>query len=319
MPADPAPARVRPRRPAARDTLSRRGGRTAPWVLMYHSVGECADDPYLVTVSPDRFERQLTWLSRRGLTGVGVAELLRARADGRGNRLVGLTFDDGYADFVEHAVPLLLRYGHSATVFVLPGRLGGSNAWDELGPRKPLLTEEGIRAAAAAGMEIGSHGLVHQDLTQTSDGVLTDELRGSRDQLQEITGKAPEGFCYPYGKVDARVVNAVVEAGYGYGCAVGAGPLTGSHALPRAYVGERDTDGRLDLKRLRHLLRRRPLPFETARAALPYARGAAPGARDRALARPAGVPAAAPAEVSPVGPAEGSAAGPEPRGEQDGR
>ncbi|MCZ4117956.1 polysaccharide deacetylase family protein [Streptomyces sp. H39-S7] len=270
---------------------------------MYHSVGECADDPYLITVSPDRLERQLTWLNRRGLTGVGMAELLRARAEGRGNRLVGLTFDDGYTDFVEHAVPLLRRYGHTATVFVLPGRLGGGNEWDELGPRKTLLTEEGIRAAAAAGMEIGSHGLVHQDLTETADEVLTDEVRGSRDRLQEITGAAPEGFCYPYGKVDARVVNAVLAAGYTYGCAVAAGPLTGTHALPRAYVGERDTDARLHLKRLRHLLLRRTLPYEAGHAALPYARGAAPGARDRAGTRPA----------------EGPPVPPEPRGGQDGR
>ncbi|MEU3464175.1 polysaccharide deacetylase family protein [Streptomyces sp. NPDC006733] len=226
---------------------------------MYHSVGECADDPYLVTVSPDRLEQQLRWLTRRGLTGVGIAELLRARADGRGSRLVGLTFDDGYADFVEHAVPLLRRHGHTATVFVLPGRLGGSNEWDELGPRKPLLTEDGIRAAAAAGMEIGSHGLVHQDLTATADGVLADEVRGSRDLLQEITGTVPEGFCYPYGKVDARVVNAVLAAGYAYGCAVAAGPLTGTFALPRAYVGEQDTDARLAAKRVRHLVSRRPL------------------------------------------------------------
>jgi peptidoglycan/xylan/chitin deacetylase (PgdA/CDA1 family) len=303
MPADTAPVRVPPSRPAVRDTLSRRGGRTAPWVLMYHSVGECADDPYLVTVSPGRLEKQLKWLRRRGLTGVGVAELLHARANGRGKALVGLTFDDGYADFVEHAVPLLLRYEHSATVFVLPGRLGGGNEWDELGPRKALLTEEGIRAAAAAGMEIGSHGLVHQDLTRTADGVLADEVRGSRDRLREITGKAPEGFCYPFGKVDARVVNAVAAAGYGYGCAVSPGPLTGTHALPRSYVGEGDTEARLRLKRLRHLLSRRPLPFDAGHAALPYARGAAPGARDRAPARHAG----------------GSPVPPEPRGEQDGR
>ncbi|WP_374117304.1 polysaccharide deacetylase family protein [Streptomyces sp. RKAG293] len=312
MSADIAPAHVPPRRSAARDTLSRRGRRTAPWVLMYHSVGECADDPYLITVSPDRLERQLRWLNSRGLTGVGVAELLRTRADGRGKRLVGLTFDDGYTDFVEHAVPLLLRYGHSATVFVLPGRPGGGNDWDELGPRKPLLTEEGIRAAAAAGMEVGSHGLVHLDLTATADDVLAAEVRGSRDRLQEITGKAPEGFCYPYGKLDARVVNAVRAAGYAYGCAVGAGPLTGTHALPRAYVGERDTAGRLHLKRLHHLLRRRPLPFEAGYAALPYARTT--GATDTATRDATAAP-----EVPDARAAEGSPVPSEPRVEQDGR
>ncbi|MEW2518838.1 polysaccharide deacetylase family protein [Actinacidiphila alni] len=222
---------------------------------MYHSVDECRDDPYLVTVTPERLRRQLAWLRRRGLTGVGVRELLRAHAAGRARRLVGLTFDDGYADFVEHAVPALLRYGHTATVFVLPGRLGGVNAWDEKGPRKPLLTADGIRAAAAAGMEVGSHGLLHLDLTATDDDVLTAELTESRSRLADITGRTPTGFCYPYGATDARAVAAARRAGYGYACSVDPGPLAGTFALPRAYIGQRDAAGRLNAKRLLHRLR----------------------------------------------------------------
>ncbi|MDJ0340343.1 polysaccharide deacetylase family protein [Streptomyces sp. H10-C2] len=244
---------------------------------MYHSVGDCTDDPYQVTVTPDRLDHQLSWLDRRDLTGVSMSELLRARAAGRGHRLVGLTFDDGYTDFLEHAVPLLRRHAHTATVFVLPGRLGGVNAWDVLGPRKPLLTECAIRAVAAAGMEIGSHGLVHQDLTALDDDdALAAEVRGSRDLLHEITGSAPAGFCYPYGKLDARTVDAVRAAGYQYGCAVGPGPLNGPHALPRAYIGERDTAGRLHLKHLLHRLPRRRL----SPAAGPVEQVEVPDARD---------------------------------------
>ncbi|MFF7158047.1 polysaccharide deacetylase family protein [Streptomyces sp. NPDC008139] len=222
---------------------------------MYHSVGDCRDDPYLVTVSPERLGRQLEWLRRRGLTGVGVGELMRAHAAGRASRMVGLTFDDGYADFLEYAVPLLLRYGHTATVFVLPGRLGGVNAWDEQGPRKPLLTADGIRAAAAAGMEVGSHGLLHLDLTAVDEDELTVELTESRDLLREITGHEPDGFCYPYGATDARTVAAARSAGYRYACSVDPGPLAGTFALPRAYVGQRDAAGRLNAKRLLHKLR----------------------------------------------------------------
>ncbi|MFH8656814.1 polysaccharide deacetylase family protein [Streptomyces afghaniensis] len=230
-----------------------------PWVAMYHSVGDCSDDPYRITVTPERLGSQLAWLRRRGLQGVSVTELLAARARGEGRNLVGLTFDDGYADFVTDALPLLHRFDCGATLFVLPGRLGGDNAWDPLGPRKPLLTADGIRQAAAEGVEIGSHGLTHVDLTRADDLTLKAEVAESRARLEELTGAPVEGFCYPYGTIDARAVQAVREAGYTYGCAIDPGPLTGPHALPRVYVGQDDTAWRLHLKYWLHRLRRRPV------------------------------------------------------------
>jgi peptidoglycan/xylan/chitin deacetylase (PgdA/CDA1 family) len=226
---------------------------------MYHSVGDPTDDPYRITVTPGRLARQLRWLRRRGLRGVGVRELLAARARGEGRGLVGLTFDDGYADFVTAALPLLHRHGCGATLFVLPGRLGGDNAWDPLGPRKPLLGADGIRRAAAEGVEIGSHGLTHVDLTRADDLTLKSEVAESRALLQELTGAPVDGFCYPYGTVDARALAAVREAGYAYACAIDPGALTGPHALPRLHIGQQDTAWRLYLKHRLHRLRRRPV------------------------------------------------------------
>ncbi|MFF7452489.1 MULTISPECIES: polysaccharide deacetylase family protein [unclassified Streptomyces] len=227
-----------------------------PWIAMYHSVGDCSDDPYRVTVTPERLDRQLTWLSRRGMRGVSMAALL---AEPTRTDLVGLTFDDGYADFLEHALPVLQRHGFGATLFVLPGRLGGDNAWDPLGPRKPLLTADGIRRAAEAGVEIGSHGLTHVDLTRADDLRLKSETVESRAALQELTGAAIGGFCYPYGTVDQRAVDAVRDAGYTYACAIDPGPLTGPLALPRVHIGQNDTAVRLFLKHRLHRLRRRPV------------------------------------------------------------
>ncbi|MFB8117955.1 polysaccharide deacetylase family protein [Streptomyces sp. NPDC055962] len=227
-----------------------------PWILTYHSVSDPTDDPYGITVSADRLDEQLTWLRRRGLTGVGIAALLRARAAGR-RGLVGLTFDDGYADFVDEALPVLLAHGCTATVFVLPGRPGGSNTWDPLGPRRPLLTEEGIRTVAAAGMEVGSHGLLHQDLTALPGDELREETHGSRDALRRILGQPPAGFCYPYGTADRRVAESVRDAGYAYGCALVPGSLAGPLALPRTHVSQADRGARLRAKEVRHRLRHR--------------------------------------------------------------
>lgn len=260
---DPSTARTTSTAPTATppDTTPQRRPGRPPWVAMYHSVDDCSHDPYRVTVSPHRLDRQLTWLRRRGLRGVGVHELLAARARGEGQNLVGLTFDDGYADFVTHALPLLRRHAFGATLFVLPGRLGGDNAWDPLGPRKPLLSADGIRQAAAAGIEIGSHGLTHRDLTRTDDTRLRAEVSGSRALLYDVTGAHIHGFCYPYGLADHRTVEAVREAGYSYACATATTPgdLTGPYALPRVHIGERDTAWRLHLKRHLHRLRRRPV------------------------------------------------------------
>ncbi|MGW1538940.1 polysaccharide deacetylase family protein [Streptomyces sp. NPDC002309] len=228
-----------------------------PWVAMYHSVGDCSDDPYRVTVTPDRLDLQLGWLRRRELRGVSVAELLAARARGEDRGLVGLTFDDGYADFVEAALPVLRRHGCGATLFVLPGRLGGHNSWDPLGPRKPLLTADGIRAAAGQGVEIGSHGLTHVDLTKADDVTLTVETVESRAALTELTGAPVAGFCYPYGAIDRRAADAVRDAGYTYACAIDPGRLSGPYALPRLHIGQNDTSVRLLLKYRLHGLRRR--------------------------------------------------------------
>ncbi|MFC8827745.1 polysaccharide deacetylase family protein [Streptomyces sp. NPDC057137] len=238
------------------------------WAAMYHSITDPTDDPYRVTVSPDRLDRQLRWMRRRGLTGVSMERLLVARAEGRGAGLVGLTFDDGYADFLTNAVPLLHRYEFTATVYVLPGRLGGTNAWDSLGPRKPLLDEDGIREAAAAGMEVGSHGLRHTDLTEADEALLSDETRGSREALCAITGGEVTGFCYPYGTVDERAMSAVRDAGYRYAVGISPGPLTGLFALPRVHIGQEDTAPRLFLKRALHGRRREPVPHA---AYAPYA------------------------------------------------
>ncbi|MGA4840794.1 polysaccharide deacetylase family protein [Streptomyces sp. G45] len=233
------------------------------WIAMYHSVApyaECADDPYQITVTPDRLDAQLARLRRRGLRGVSMSELLRARAAGRATGLVGLTFDDGYRDFVDHALPLLRQHDCTATLFVLPGRLGGVNAWDPLGPRKPLLDGDGIRHAAAHGMEVASHSLTHVDLVHADDETLTREVHGSRRALTELTGAAVEGFCYPYGYVDARVVAAVRDAGYRYACAIAPGPLSSDLALPRVHIGQRDTPPRLWLKERLNRRRGRSLP-----------------------------------------------------------
>ena len=224
-----------------------------PAIAMFHSVSPYDDDPYLVTVTPDRFDRQMRWLCRRGLRGVAVGELMAACRAGAGRGLIGLTFDDGYADFVDYALPVLARYGFGATVFPIAW-LGGLNDWDVLGPRKPLMSADQVRKAADAGIEIGSHGLRHVSLPGLAEAGLAAEAAESRAILTETIDRDVTGFCYPYGHIDASSVAAVQQAGYAYGCAIWRSASTGPHALPRVYVGDADGSLRLWAKGARHWL-----------------------------------------------------------------
>jgi putative peptidoglycan lipid II flippase len=224
-----------------------------PPVLMYHSIARMDRDLSRVCVSPDRFERQLDWLHRNGLRGVSMRELCQARKHGAASGLVGLTFDDGYRDFLTSALPILERYGFTATLFIVAGLLGGENEWDD-GLRLPLLDKDELREIRARGIEIGSHGLSHVRLAGLDQATLRREVQDSRELLCSLLGEPVDGFCYPFGSLDGPAVRAVQEAGYAYGCGVKVPSASVSRfSLPRMHVGERDGFLRLTVKR--HLYR----------------------------------------------------------------
>ena len=216
------------------------GPQAMPAILMYHSISPCQEDPYDITVRPERFDQQMRWLRRAGRQGTSVGQLLEARRRGAASGLVGLSFDDGYADFLDYALPVLERYGFRATMFVPAGQLGGSNDWDPEGPRKAVLAAAQLRQIAQAGIEVGSHGFRHRSLPASTDADLAQEIRGSRDILRDLSGQEVAGFCYPYGHVNGRVIGSVKGAGYSYACAVWETGFAGRYALPREYM--RDTD-----------------------------------------------------------------------------
>ena len=103
-------------------------------ILLYHRVADLATDPWALAVSPPRFESQLAMLKRE-LALLTLADLTdRLRGGALPPRAAVLTFDDGYADSLETAAPILGRHGVPATVFVTtsPRRISDGFWWDEL-------------------------------------------------------------------------------------------------------------------------------------------------------------------------------------------
>jgi peptidoglycan/xylan/chitin deacetylase (PgdA/CDA1 family) len=182
-----------------------------PIVLAYHGVdvrfpAEAA--PLFNT--PQQLEAHVKLLKRLGYRFVTATDLTRGD---RGGRVAALTFDDGWENWRRVVLPLLDRLGVPASFYVCPGWFGGHHP-DVRGPAGELLDEDEVRALVDAGMEVGSHSNTHPDLTALDDDRLEQELVGSKQRLETLTGVACETLAYPFGAHDARVVDGARAAGY---------------------------------------------------------------------------------------------------------
>jgi peptidoglycan/xylan/chitin deacetylase (PgdA/CDA1 family) len=191
-------------------------------ILCYHNVApppRTTRFPNLY-IDPKRLESQFQWLRRLGLRGVALREALPSIAAGARSKLVALTFDDGYQDVFEHAVPLLRKYGFTATCFAVSDTLGDHNRWDAdfVGARKPVMTRDDLRRWIDAGFEVGSHSHTHARLPTLPPELASEEIASSRAILGAELGVAIENFSYPYGAVDARARDLVFAAGYRSAC-----------------------------------------------------------------------------------------------------
>src|ERR1700742_3506560 len=96
-------------------------------VLMYHEIADAAATDSKLAVAPDIFADQLSYLAETGFTAITAAQLAGYLADGGHGlpkRAVVLTFDHGYGDFYDDALPLLKQHGLIATVFQTTGWVG---------------------------------------------------------------------------------------------------------------------------------------------------------------------------------------------------
>jgi peptidoglycan/xylan/chitin deacetylase (PgdA/CDA1 family) len=184
-------------------------------VLMYHQVGPFAPPPKLSSnfCHVAQFARQMRWLSRLPFRVVPLRALVPI--DGN-QRTVVLTFDDGYRNFYEHALPILMAHGLTATVFVCPDLLGKRAEWLTAHglPAAPLMDARQVREAHVLGMEVGAHSCSHVPLDALPLQRLHYEVADCKAKLEDLLGAPVVSFCYPFGKFNRQVVETVAEAGY---------------------------------------------------------------------------------------------------------
>lgn len=189
-------------------------------ILMYHQVDSLQDRRMPMrglVVTPRTFYSHMLTLKLLGFTGLSMRDLAPYLSGEKKGRVVGITFDDGYLNNLENALPILKRFGFSATCYVVTQFAGKFNAWDAAKGvcPAPLMNHNHMECWLSAGQDIGAHTRTHADLRACSDQQVVDEIEGSRNDLLNLFGKEYiQTFCYPYGRYDLRALKAVKNAGY---------------------------------------------------------------------------------------------------------
>jgi peptidoglycan/xylan/chitin deacetylase (PgdA/CDA1 family) len=187
-------------------------------ILCLHAVSEDTGGPLAPWVmTPTRLDEHLDALEEAGYRPLPlhalVARVHRRMATVPTGALV-LTIDDGYADVAEVIWPKLAAREWPATLFVSTAYEGGTFL------DRPMLDRHDLATLAHAGLSIGAHSHRHIALDTVEPSVARDEIRRSRDRLQDWVGRPVTEFAYPHGFHSRRTKAEVAAAGFTSACAV---------------------------------------------------------------------------------------------------
>jgi peptidoglycan/xylan/chitin deacetylase (PgdA/CDA1 family) len=243
-------------------------------ILFYHRVSDGGD---VLSVTPKRFREQMDLLAASDYRVVDVVEAARMIDAGvPTDRLIGLSFDDGYLDLADAALPVLAGHGFSATVFVITGVVDGEATLGWFSDPPPVLSwKQIIELDGSSPFRFEAHTVTHPNLLTLDEGEARREIVHSKQALEQRLGRAVEAFSYPAGLYGPREQRLAKDAGYrlAVSCEPGLnGSGTDRFALRRNQIDSRDR--LIDFRAKVGGGHDRPLPLRAFHRRLRYGAGA---------------------------------------------
>jgi peptidoglycan/xylan/chitin deacetylase (PgdA/CDA1 family) len=220
--------------------------RTPSWqglrILGYHRV---SDADHVLSVTPENFRAHMEAILASGATPIrldAALDLLESQVTGR---YVCVTFDDGYRDNLEYAVPVLRELGIPATIFVATAVINGEADFHWFSEPPPALTWKEIAGMVAGGLvDVQAHTRTHPRLPAVDEQQARDEIAGAKRDIERHVPYTVTSFCYPAGLYGEREVALVREAGYRAGVTTDPGVNAGGeppYALRRTLIYGNDS------------------------------------------------------------------------------
>jgi peptidoglycan/xylan/chitin deacetylase (PgdA/CDA1 family) len=187
-------------------------------ILQYHHVSNTT--PKSTSITPQQFEKHLQYLKDNQFKVVALSTLVDGIKAQKNlpDKSVAITFDDAYIDILTHAKPLLDKFGFPYTIFVNPAIINRN----EKKAVSHSLSWQQLKAMADEGVIIANHGLEHNSMARTPEGVTQSDwlkqqselLTESENIIKEKTGQSWRYFAYPYGEYDSAIQRWVKEHGF---------------------------------------------------------------------------------------------------------
>lgn len=168
-------------------------------ILTYHSID---DSGSVISISPDRFRHQMEFLAGSSIPVVPLDQAVSRPGS------VAITFDDGYRNLLDHAIPVLDRYKLPATIFLVSRFCGRTNNWPDQPsgavPSLPLMSWEELKELPAL-ISPGAHTATHRDLSRLPSAECESEFKECQDEIEQHLAKPARWLAYPYGTSSAGV------------------------------------------------------------------------------------------------------------------
>jgi len=189
-------------------------GKTKAIILLYHNIDSS---------SKHNFEKQMQFIKEH-MQPISLNELIDCLVKKKPSppKSIIITLDDGYENFYHYAYPILKKYQIPATIFLVTGYVNTKKTfwWDNnCVKQRSILSWSQIKEMAKNGINFGSHTINHYNLTTLSDKDIEEELRVSKEKIEQELKKPVTGFCYPFGKKEhynQKIKELVIKAGYQY-------------------------------------------------------------------------------------------------------
>jgi peptidoglycan/xylan/chitin deacetylase (PgdA/CDA1 family) len=201
-------------------------------ILAYHSFSKL-EKPWPYALEPALFEEHLAYLREKNFFSLTLAESLQDQPLALSSKRVVFTFNGAFQDF-ERVLPLLNRYGFTATLFVPTAFVGQKSSWLPAAQHRPVLDWEALRGLANT--EIASLGHAYLNFAEISEADAKADIVLSKELLEDKLGSPCQSFAYPDGHYRSTTLSLVKEAGFLAACTLQPEVSTLTHdlfALPR--------------------------------------------------------------------------------------